>query len=46
MVTHVMSNVVLVRGVVLYPLGLPLIFGRKLHTTIQAGKQELAIRLY
>jgi hypothetical protein len=32
---------VLVGGVVLYPLGLPLVCGRKLHITTQFGKLEL-----
>jgi hypothetical protein len=41
MVMHVMSYDVLVGGVVFYPSGLPLVFGRKLHITTQAGKLEL-----
>jgi hypothetical protein len=39
MVKHAMPYDVLVGDVVLYPLGgLPLIFGKKLHTTAHASK--------
>jgi hypothetical protein len=41
MVMHATSYDVLVGGVVLYPSGLPLVFGRKLHIIAQIGKLEL-----
>jgi hypothetical protein len=38
MVMHATSYDVLVKGVVLYPLGVTIDFGKKSHTTAQGGK--------
>jgi hypothetical protein len=42
-ITHVTSYDVLVEGVVLYPMGLLWIFGKKLPITNHDGKQEITI---
>ncbi len=46
MVTHVMSNVVLVRGVVLYPLGVTIDFWEEIayhHPSWQTGASHKAL---